>query len=320
VAQEGLDVHFAKMDCTVRAHYSICERYSVSGFPSLRVISPTGKPLKKYRGGRDVDGIVAYAKRLAAPAYQELKTTKDVKDFIDRMQEGNGSAFILFRPEEANSGYKELEAAFLEAAEEQADVAEMAVAPEYTGDDLNMKIMLDGRTLQEDDGLGGKLAVFREGAGKCLSTAINRTTDEVSRWIVGHRFIMMPQITSQNYKALGERGKPLVIVILRGARKRSEDEEPPPFEKVPINAEYLAAMKTVAREAEDDFGFGYIDGKQWEQFVLKYGISTRVLPRLLIMDIEKEYYLPVPGHKGARSDDGVLAQSQKRRGQVLPFF
>jgi hypothetical protein len=26
----------------------------------------------------------------------------------------------------------------------------------------------------------------------------------------------------------------------------------------------------------------------------RYGISTRVLPRLLIMDIEKEYYLPVP--------------------------
>ena len=34
---------------------------------------------------------------------------------------------------------------------------------------------------QEDDGLGGKLAVFREGAGKCLSTAINRTTDQVVR-------------------------------------------------------------------------------------------------------------------------------------------
>jgi hypothetical protein len=29
VAQEGLDVHFAKMDCTVRAHYSICERCAV---------------------------------------------------------------------------------------------------------------------------------------------------------------------------------------------------------------------------------------------------------------------------------------------------
>ena len=29
VAEEGLDVHFAKMDCTARAHTSICERCSV---------------------------------------------------------------------------------------------------------------------------------------------------------------------------------------------------------------------------------------------------------------------------------------------------
>jgi len=32
VAQEGLDVHFAKMDCTARAHYSICERCAVCVF------------------------------------------------------------------------------------------------------------------------------------------------------------------------------------------------------------------------------------------------------------------------------------------------
>ena len=38
---------------------------------------------------------------------------------------------------------------------QQSDVAEMAVAPEYTGDDLGMTIRLDARTLQEDDGLGG---------------------------------------------------------------------------------------------------------------------------------------------------------------------
>jgi len=41
----------------------------------------------------------------------------------------------------------------------------------------------------------GKLAVFREGVGKCMSTAINRTTVDVSHWINGHRFVMMPQIT-----------------------------------------------------------------------------------------------------------------------------
>jgi len=49
-----------------------------------------------------------------------------------RWQEANGSAFILFRPEEPNSGYKELEAAFLEAAQQQADVAGLFPGPPNT--------------------------------------------------------------------------------------------------------------------------------------------------------------------------------------------
>jgi hypothetical protein len=39
--------------------------------------------------------------------------------------------------------------------------AEMAVAPEYTGDDLNMKIMLDGRTLQVSCTLRGYTWMIR---------------------------------------------------------------------------------------------------------------------------------------------------------------
>ena len=40
-------------------------RYKVSGFPTLRVISPEGKPIKDFRGGRDVDGVLAYARKIA---------------------------------------------------------------------------------------------------------------------------------------------------------------------------------------------------------------------------------------------------------------
>ena len=202
--------------------------------------------------------------------------------------------YVLMNVECDLGTLEELETAFKDAAQSESDVAELAVAPEYTGDDLGMKVMLDGRTLQEEDGLGGKLAVFREGVGKCLTSSINRTATQVAHWIAGHRFIMMPKISAGNYRALGERGKPMVIVVLRGARKKNADGELTPFEKIPINAEYLAAMKGVARDMEDDYGFGYLDGKEWEAFVTKYGITTRVLPRLLLMDLDREYYLPVP--------------------------
>jgi len=37
------------------------------------------------------------------------------------------------------------------------------------------------------------------------------------------------------------------------------------FEKIPINAEYLVTMKGVAKDVEDDFAFGYLDGKECEK-------------------------------------------------------
>ena len=91
IAEEGLPVHLAKMDCTVRSHSSICERYGVSGYPSLRVISSAGEKLKDYRGARDVTGILEYAKKLSAPPWRDLKTTKDVKDFIDSQEQAGGA-------------------------------------------------------------------------------------------------------------------------------------------------------------------------------------------------------------------------------------
>jgi hypothetical protein len=44
---------------------------------------------------------------------------------------------------------------------------------------------------------------FSRGRAGSLSLWVGGLSSQVSSWIVGHRFIMMPQITSQNYKALG---------------------------------------------------------------------------------------------------------------------
>mmetsp|Transcript_5010 Transcript_5010/g.9975 ORF Transcript_5010/g.9975 Transcript_5010/m.9975 type:complete len:189 (+) Transcript_5010:101-667(+) len=133
---------------------------------------------------------------------------------------------------------------------------------------------------------------------------------------------MLPKIDVSNYRDIGDRDKPLVIAVMRGraqapasapdaAQAYEKQEEEEPFETIPINAEFLSAIKGVAKEKEDDFAFGYLDGKRWQQFVTKYGISTRVLPRLLIMDVATEYYLPVPVDvKGHRATVDFLEKVQ----------
>ena len=47
------------------------------------------------------------------PSFRELKTTKEVKEFIEKMEGDNGAAFILFKPEEPGEGYSELEVVYV---------------------------------------------------------------------------------------------------------------------------------------------------------------------------------------------------------------
>lgn len=54
---EGTDVHVAKVDCT--AERSVCERLSVSSYPTLKVVAH-GK-YYDYPGARDVDSMVSFA-------------------------------------------------------------------------------------------------------------------------------------------------------------------------------------------------------------------------------------------------------------------
>eukprot|EP00960_Hanusia_phi_P033601 750543-Hanusia_phi.AAC.2 len=115
-------------------------RYEVDGYPSLRVLSPDGKILKPFRGGRTADALVDYARKLAGPATVKLNTAKEVKEFIEK----HTAAFILFEPESAEvrrwfelsrTHMKEGDEAsafkqeFLKAAEMQSDVASIAIAP-----------------------------------------------------------------------------------------------------------------------------------------------------------------------------------------------
>ena len=138
---------------------------------------------------------------------------------------------------------------------------------------------------------------------------------------------MLSKVDASNYRALGERNKPLVIAVLRGKARpagqegQAEGEEDDSFESIPINIEFLQTVRGLARELEDDFGFGYLNGKQWEQFVVKFGISTRVLPRLLIIDVQKEHFLPVPvdvkGHHGFSEYLGKVKSGEIKVGELV---
>ncbi len=46
--EAGLNVRFGKMDCT--KYKSVCKRFDVTSYPSLKYISDGGKKVRDYRG------------------------------------------------------------------------------------------------------------------------------------------------------------------------------------------------------------------------------------------------------------------------------
>jgi protein disulfide isomerase family A protein 3 len=71
-------VPLAKVDCT--AETKTCEKYGVSGYPTLKVFK-AGSLAFDYNGGRDADGIVKYMLSKAGPTSKELFTDEDFEKF-----------------------------------------------------------------------------------------------------------------------------------------------------------------------------------------------------------------------------------------------
>lgn len=312
IEKEGISVKLGKVDCT--AHKPICKRYGATSFPTLKVLSDAGKTVKDFRGGRTAEQIVEYATRLAGPQLMELKTARELKEFVGK----HISSFVYFRSDdEAEDSTLGL---VKDAAAQMFDVTSIAVAPEDAADDLGIKITHKLKPLKEDEHLAGRLVNFRKEEGKCFPETRNKTVDSFVSWMDGHRGELMTKLDAGNYRDVGNRGKPLAIVVLRGSRgeKADEDGSKDEFEKIPINAEFLESMRVVARENEESFSFGYLNGKRWHKFIEQYGMSQRVLPRMLIVDAPTEYFLPVPVDvKGQRGTGEFLEKVAKGEIKML---
>jgi hypothetical protein len=62
--------------------------------------------------------------------------------------------------------------------------------------------------------------------------------------------------------------------------------------------------------------FRYLNGKRWHKFIEQYGMSQRVLPRMLIVDAPTEYFLPVPVDvKGQR-----FVAPSRLSSSFIPYF
>merc|ERR1711916_248492 len=109
-----------KMDCTI--HSSICSRYGVRGYPTLKYFNEGVS--RDYRGGRSLDALVQYAERMAGPAVAVIDDGAGLASF----KKEKSSRFLLYIPaDDGSQDGEDAQDTFDEVAERFRESAVFAV-------------------------------------------------------------------------------------------------------------------------------------------------------------------------------------------------
>jgi protein disulfide isomerase family A protein 3 len=73
-------IALAKVDCT-EAGKKICERHSVSGYPTLKIFR-NGEMAQEYNGPREAAGIVKYMRAQVGPSSKDILTVESFEAFL----------------------------------------------------------------------------------------------------------------------------------------------------------------------------------------------------------------------------------------------
>ncbi|KAJ4916352.1 Protein disulfide isomerase-like 1-1 [Raphanus sativus] len=72
----------AKIDASDEKNKEFATKYSVQGFPTIKILRNGGKAVQDYNGPRESDGIVTYLKKQSGPASFEIKSADDAAEVV----------------------------------------------------------------------------------------------------------------------------------------------------------------------------------------------------------------------------------------------
>ncbi|KAF2549176.1 hypothetical protein F2Q70_00020298 [Brassica cretica] len=75
-------VVLAKIDASEETNKEFATKYSVQGFPTIKILRNGGKAVQEYNGPREADGIVTYLKKQSGPASFEIKSADAAAEVV----------------------------------------------------------------------------------------------------------------------------------------------------------------------------------------------------------------------------------------------
>lgn len=271
-----------KIDCTVEK--SLCNKFSVQGFPTLKI--HRDGDFFDYPGERHADSIIKFAEKMSSTAVAEALSYDAA---IEVGSDGNGVVFVAYDPAAKGQTVDEklqsslLLQVFGQIARKQQAHASFALISAETKDEEVAKF-----------GAGTEpfiLKIEQDVQSQPYTGEIN-SVDFLS-FVETNNVALVTDLGSSNYRQVGYMGKPLAIMAIDPHAKET-------------NKSFLSELRQVATNADFPIKSNYIfctmDGIQWKRFLSQFNVDSNKLPTFFVLDVPKKTFWDQPDH----ADDAKL--------------
>lgn len=245
---DGL-VQFAHIDATQETELK--DRFEVTGYPTIKFIA--NGEMRDYKGGRSAPELAAYARRMSGPLLRRLGGQGEV----DMMVASSEVAFLLVGEEDTPLG-----AALIAAAEAWQGELDFGVVD---AEDTTLSTVTPAVAKMER----GEEPRWYSGAAK---------SEELGEWIQAQQFPVIALLGPGNFKKYMESGRMVAVGVVDPEDSQASDN----YQKWLMNLARPGGSD-LSTEARESFHFTLLNGKQWAQYVARFGIEGGDLPQLLVM-------------------------------------
>jgi len=252
----GTPAVLATVDCI--EHKDICSRYSVRGFPTVKLFRAGGKAPVDYDQARKADAIVSYMKKQQQPAFKELKTEAEVNDFI------KNKVAVL---------------AFLKSGTGAEATTFASVAESFRSQDYVFAFTASSSLISQFKGKVDTVRVYKTFDDPTTDYTGAFETDAIAAFVKTAAFPLVGEIGPENYQQYLDRGLNFLWLFYEVGADAS--------------TQAVAALTAAAKDHKSDLSFVKLDGVRYVEHAKHFGLSGKT-PGIAIEDrtTKKNFLFP----------------------------
>ncbi|GBM39110.1 Protein disulfide-isomerase TMX3 [Araneus ventricosus] len=263
------DIRVGRIDCT--RFTSVATEFSVSGFPTILFVK--GHKTVEYRGDRERNDIVEFARRMDGPAIRYFGNCDQFKNVVK-----DKKVFFVFLDDSRLQDKTQLKDNYTRIAEEFQTVMNF-----YS---TSLECMADH--LGSANEITGKKAVFVCKDGSCFQydeELVESQNISLREWVNKERFPAFIKVSPGNFHQLMKTGKDIVIAVLEenqiGGLTLKMSEFRDVVEAIALNNKNLY---------HDYFTFGWLGQPDIANNI---AMETLPIPSLIVVNSSTyQYYMP----------------------------